>query len=179
MGVGRTFDRPLGRPSVIARVRVYALLACTGLLSGCSSIGGFVGAAASIVTGVATGNPIVGVSVGIGVKAATDQGMQYVSRRFSREEHDAIVGAAADVAPGGSGRWERERFIGSGVERGEVRVLRLIETPLATCKELLFSVEREGWNAGASWYTTSACRQGDRWVWAAAEPAVERWGNLQ
>ena len=179
MGFGRTFDRSLGRAAVIARVRVCALLACTGLLAGCSSVGGFVGAAASILTGVATGNPVVGVSVGIGVKAATDQGLQYVSRRFSREEHEAIVGAAANAAPGESARWERERFIGSSVERGEVRVLRLIETPLATCKELLFSVERGGRNPGASWYTTTACRQGDRWVWAAAEPAVERWGNLQ
>lgn len=179
MGVRRAVDRPLGRSAVIAAGRLCGLIAAASLLAGCSSVGGFAGAAASIATSFATANPIIGISVGIGVKAATDQTIQYVSRRRSRDEHEAIVAVAQDLAPGDSGRWQREHLVGSGVERGEVRVLRVIETPLATCKELLFSVERAGKNPGRAWYTTTACKRGERWAWAAAEPAVERWGALQ
>jgi len=29
------------------------------------------------------------------------------------------------------------------------------------------------------WLLTTACRQGEAWKWAAAEPATERWGSLQ
>jgi hypothetical protein len=65
-------------------------------------------------------------------------------------------------------------------EVGEVRVLRVIETPLTLCKEIAFSViDREAANPKHTWFTASACREGDRWKWAAAEPAVERWGSLQ
>ena len=125
----------------------------------------------------ATANPIVGISVGIGVKAAADQGLQYVAKRRQRDEHDAIVAMVHDMKPGERGHWVRSHLVGSGVDRGEVRVVRVIETPLATCKELLFSIADDDDNA--SWFTTSACQQGDKWKWAAAEPAVERWGNLQ
>ncbi len=47
-------------------------------------------------------------------------------------------------------------------------------------KELLFSaVESEEEKVTRSWFTTTAC-EGDRaWQWAAAEPAVDRWVNLQ
>ena len=163
-----------------ARLAAVALAASTVLLGGCSAIGGFVGAVAAIATGAGTANPVVGVSVGIAVKAATDQALQSLARRNQRHEHEAIVAVVADLAPGQSGRWEREHFIGSGMDRGEVRVVRLIETPLATCKEILFSVEHGGANPRADWFTTTACRsENNVWRWAAAEPAVDRWGNLQ
>ena len=162
-----------------ARLRVCALAGATLLLGGCSSVGGFAGAAAAFATSVATANPVVGISVGIGVKAAADQGLQYVAKRNQRNEHEAIVAALTDMKAGDSGRWERAHRFGSGVDRGEVRVVRTIETPLATCKELLFSVERDGAKPRTDWFTTTACRNGEVWQWAAAEPAVERWGNLQ
>jgi hypothetical protein len=161
------------------RLRLIGLSACVLLLGGCSAVGGFVGAAASLATGIATGNPIVGISVGIGVKAATEQGLQYMARRTQRSEHDAIVAVARDLPPGERGRWQHAHFVGSGFERGEVRVVRVIDTPLATCKELLFSVERDGRRPRVDWFTTTACNNGDTWQWAAVEPAVERWGNLQ
>lgn len=160
-------------------VRLFAIAAAVLLLAGCSSVGGFAGAAASLATSVATANPIVGISVGIGVKAATEQGLQYMARRRQRSEHDAIVAVARDMAPGERGRWQHTHFIGSGLDRGEVRVVRVIETPLAMCKELLFSVERDGESPRVDWFTTTACSNGEVWQWAAAEPAVERWGNLQ
>jgi hypothetical protein len=56
----------------------------------------------------------------------------------------------------------------------------VIATPLATCKEVVFSVEEDGRaTLKRAWYTTHACRSGERWKWALAEPAVERWGVLQ
>ena len=161
------------------RWRVCAAAAASVLLAGCSSVGGFAGAAAALATGAATSNPIVGISVGIGVKAAADQGLQYVAKRRQRDAHDAIVAMVHDMKPGERGHWVRSHLVGSGVDRGEVRVVRVIETPLATCKELLFSVERDGDKPRVDWFTTTACRNGDVWRWAAAEPAVERWGNLQ
>ncbi|WP_395824747.1 hypothetical protein [Collimonas sp.] len=70
--------------------------------------------------------------------------------------------------------------ISYGNEHGEVRVTRLIDTPLALCKEAIMSVDT---GAGAqlkrAWYVTNACMSDDVWKWAAAEPAVERWCSLQ
>jgi hypothetical protein len=160
-------------------MHLIGLSAVVLVLAGCSSVGGFAGAAASLVTSVATANPIIGISVGIGVKAATEQGVQYIARRRQRSEHDAIVAVARDMPPGERGRWQHAHLVGSGVDRGEVRVVRVIDTPLATCKELLFSVERDGERPRVDWFTTTACKNGDVWQWAAVEPAVERWGNLQ
>jgi hypothetical protein len=162
-------------------VRIAALAASCLLLSGCGALGGFIGAAAALGTGAATSNAIVGISVGIGVKAAAEQGLQYMAKRKHRDEQATIVAAARDLAAGASARWEHAHAIGSGVDRGEVRVVRVIDTPLALCKELVFSVEqqREGRPQRVDWYSTTACRNGEAWQWAAAEPAVERWGNLQ
>lgn len=58
-------------------------------------------------------------------------------------------------------------------------MLRAVETPLADCKEVLFSVDAGGASDPARrWFLTSACRQAERWKWATAEPATERWGSL-
>jgi len=56
----------------------------------------------------------------------------------------------------------------------------VIASPLTTCKEIVFSVD-EGGPAKplGPLYTTTLCWRGDRWKWAAAEPAVPRWGYLQ
>ncbi|MDB5862333.1 MAG: hypothetical protein JWO70_139 [Betaproteobacteria bacterium] len=159
-----------------ARVCTAGLAAA--LLAGCGAIGGFVGAAASIATSFATANPALGLAVGVAAQSATDETLRYVARRRQHAEHDAIVAAVADMEPGQIRKWQHAHLVGSGTEGGEVRVLRLIETPLATCKELLFSVTKSA-DKPAAWFTTTACRHGEVWKWAAAEPAVERWGNLQ
>ena len=181
MGFGRAGDRALERFammwSAVARAAVLATFSLA--LAGCSTLGGFAGAAAAFATSIGTANPIVGISVGIGVKAATDEGVKYVSRRKQHEIQNAVVAAARDIGPGETARYEHPHLIGSGVDRGEVRVVRLIDTPLTTCKELLFSVEHDGKHPHVDWFSTTACRNGEAWEWAAAEPAVERWGNLQ
>ena len=156
---------------------VCALILAVLPLSGCNTIGAVTGTVAAVATGTATSSPAVGVSVGIGVKAATDEASKVVSRKRQQAEQDAIAATVAPMKAGEARPWEVKHTIPVGNEHGEVRVVRIINTPLAVCKELLFSVE--GKNAAPSWFTTSACQQGDKWKWAAAEPAVERWGNLQ
>lgn len=159
----------------------FALAALAlSLLGGCGAIGGFVGAAAGIATSIATANPGIGLAVGIATQAGTDEVVRTVSRRRHRGEQEAIASIAGEMNPGESREWQREHMIGADSDRGEVRVVRLIETPLARCKELLFSHDRgEGEKATRAWFTTTACEQGGTWRWATAEPAVERWGNLQ
>ena len=179
VGLGRAFDGPLGCAAVIRGANLLAV-ALTACLSGCVAVGGFTGAVAAIATGTATSNPGVGLAVGITVKAATDEALKRWSRHNQDRTQQAIAGLVADMSPGDSREWEYPHAFGRGHDRGEVRVVRLIETPLARCKEILFSVElREGAAETRAWYTTTACQHGDLWRWAAAEPAVERWGALQ
>jgi hypothetical protein len=33
-------------------------------------------------------------------------------------------------------------------------------------------------DAARAWFSANICRQDQRWKWAIAEPAVERWGSL-
>lgn len=154
-----------------------AILAAAASLAGCASVGDVSGALAGIVSGAITANPAVGISVGIAVRAGANEAVRTVSRNRRRNEQDAIASAAADLAPGDSAEWGVDQKI-TGDAYGEVHVLRVIETPIALCKELLFSVA-EGEAEAPAWFTTTACRAGERWKWAAAEPAVERWVNLQ
>jgi hypothetical protein len=151
----------------------------TCVLSGCAAVGDITGAVAGLAAGAASANPAVAIAVGLGVRAATREGVKYVTRRRHEDEQDAIAAAAADLRVGETQLWAVRSKIARDT-RGEVRVLRAIETPLATCKEIAFSVsDSEVETAVGSWFTTIACREGTRWRWAAAEPAVERWGNLQ
>lgn len=202
VGLGRTRDRALGCAAVMRAalrhlernrasallqqlvrtrcIRAYVAALAMSVLAGCAAVGGFAGAAAAFATSVATTNPGLGLAVGISVKAATDDVMKTLSRRRQQAQQDIIAAAASDMQAGDSRDWHRAHLVGSGSDRGEVRVVRLIETSLARCKEIVFSViDDEDENAKAAWFTTTACQQGSVWKWAAAEPAVERWGNLQ
>jgi hypothetical protein len=145
-------------------------------LAGCSSVGSFAGAVAGIATGTATANPAVAIAVGIGVKTATDAASKVAGRRIRQAEQDQIAEVAGELGPGETRSWEARYAIAFFNQRGEVRVTGVIDTQLALCKEILFSVE-EG--EASSWFAASVCRQADRWKWANAEAAVERWGNLQ
>ena len=76
--------------------------------------------------------------------------------------------------------WNIRHDIPIGNEHGEVEVTRVIATPIALCKELVFSVDSgSGDELKRAWYSTQACQNGQQWKWALAEPAVERWGSLQ
>lgn len=166
--------------ATVVRVRLCLLAVSATLFGGCAAIGGFAGAAASLATSAATSNAAIALSVGIGVKTATDEASRYVARRLQRSEQEAIAAVVSDMKPGDTAGWQLAHLIGSGSDRGEVRVTRVIATPLALCQEVLFSVPRSGEaETRHAWFTTTLCRDGKLWKWAAAEPAVERWGNLQ
>ena len=150
-----------------------AVAACC--LTGCAAIGDLTGAVVGFVSGAVTGNPAIGIGVGIVVRAGTNELVDRVTRTRKSNEQDAIAAVVAGLNTGESGFWAvDQRMVGDA--QGEVRVIRVIQTPLATCKELLFSVVSDN---DARWFTTTACQQGDRWKWAAAEPAVSRWSSLQ
>ncbi|RYI16139.1 MAG: hypothetical protein EON48_10760 [Acetobacteraceae bacterium] len=161
------------------RWTVAAVLAAAATLAGCSSVGGIVGAVTGTAAAVGSGNPAVGAAVGVGTRAAADYGIRYASRRWHRTEQDALATAVGTMTVGEARPWEVRHALPFGNAQGEVRVLRAIATPLAECKEVLFSVvSGEATEATRQWFVTSACRQAEGWKWAAAEPATERWGSL-
>lgn len=149
-------------------------------LAACHSLGDIVGAVTGTVATVGTGNPAVGTVIGIGTRAAADWGLRYVTRRWHRTEQDALAATVGAMEVGESRPWQVRHDLPFGNEQGEVQVLRAVETPLALCKEVLFSVASgSAPDAARQWFVTSVCRQAEGWKWAAAEPATERWGSLQ
>ena len=163
-----------------ARAASVLLLLSAIALAGCKAAPRLVGLASGVATGAATANPAIGFAVGVATDAATRAGQQYVGRAWQRTEQDAIAAAAAGLGVGGRTTWRVEHLVPVGNEHGELVVVRPIDNPLAPCEEVAFSVEKgSGADVRRSWYTTTLCRQGDAWAWAAAEPAVERWGYLE
>lgn len=170
LGDGRTLDRALERLAV--KLAVLALLA---LLPGCSLISDFSGIVAAGVTGSATANPAIGIGVGIGVRAGVDDLVKYLQRKRQAAEQDAIAEAAGSIPLGQAQAWEIRHTIPIGNEHGQLAAVREFSTKLTTCREIMFTVEDDP----RELYVTTLCRKADRWAWAEAEPAVERWGFLQ
>lgn len=152
------------------------------LLGGCTSkfAGELVAAGAGGAAAGATANPVVGIAVGVGVNAGIDATFAYVGRKWQQSEQDAIAREVGVMEVGEKRPWKIAHIIPVGNEHGEVEVVRAIDSPLTVCKELAFSVDS---GSGASevrhWYVTDACRDGGRWKWSLAEPAIARWGTLQ
>ena len=163
------------------RLATIALALSASCLAGCEILGAIGGAAVGAAAGGASASTPIALASALVVEAGIDRARRSVARRGQRIEQDAIAAVAGDMKVDEPARaWEVKRGMTRRVVHGEVRVTRLIYTPLAICKELLFSVvEGEGEKEKTSWFTTSACQQGEQWKWAAAEPAVERWGSLQ
>ena len=163
----------------LARSWVGPLVAA-GLLAGCTALPDVVGAGAAIASGSFTANPVVGVAIGLSTAAATDAALRYYDRVRHRHVQDAIATAAGPLGPNEAGAWATDHTIPYGNARGEVRLVRAIDNPLAACREIAFSVvDGEGANESRQWFVAHLCRDDDRWRWASAEPAVQRWGALQ
>jgi hypothetical protein len=186
MGVGGTCHAALGRAAMSVRTGfscaalAAAALAAAVSVSGCSSIGAASGAAAGVATGVVTSNPAIGIGVGIAVQAATDEVVKRVMKSMHTDQQVAIAYAAGMSGVGETRPWRVDHTLPVENGHGDVRVLREFSSALATCKEFAFSVAN-GETAGAhqDWFLATACKQDVGWRWASAEPAVERWGNLQ
>jgi hypothetical protein len=158
-----------------------AALAVTLAVAGCQSGGDIAGAATGTATTIATGNPAFGAAVGLGTRAVANATIRFAGRRWREAEQNALAAEVGGMEVGEvrSWRWESELPVGGA--QGEVRVLRVTETPLTTCKEVLFGTAPQAGTAPDRWFVTSACRhqpEGD-WRWAAAEPAIGRWQSLQ
>ena len=122
--------------------------------------------------------------IGIGVSAAARAGLQYARRRVHRDTQDAVATAAGALPPGQVGRWNVSHTVPiENDEQGQIVVTREVGGGSFQCREVVFSVEtadRERPDGlRRAFYTAMTCRDGDRWRWASAEPAVERWGALQ
>jgi hypothetical protein len=118
-------------------------------------------------------------SAGAGDASASDPTVSYIGRKRQQAEQIAIATEVATMGDGERRPWKVEHDIPISNERGEVHVIRVFNTALTSCKEIVFSIETGGAAATAVTYTTEVCRNGDQWKWALAEPAIERWGTLQ
>lgn len=170
---------------ILAGRRLAALCAAAAaaLLAGCSTVGGLAGTVAGVASGSFTSNPAIGIAVSVSVKAATDAEVKKLLRSLQQDEQDEIAALAGAMAPGEIRQWQVRHFIPYRNNQGEIQVTRVIDTPLASCREVMFSVVGRDAAprtdaAARAWFSTHVCRQEDRWKWAIAEPAVERWGSL-
>ena len=153
------------------------------MLAGCSTVGGLAGTVAGITTGSFTSNPAIGIAVSVSVKAVTDAQVKRLLRSLQQDEQDEIAALAGAMTPGEIRQWQIRHVIPYGNNQGEMQVTRVIDTPLASCKEVMFTVaDRKAappsGDVPRSWFSANVCRQDSRWKWAIAEPAVERWGSL-
>ena len=111
-------------------------------LGACSTVGPIAGAVVGASTGAATVNPIVGYAVAVGVNAGVDELQHYVARVRQGAEQDAIATAVGQMQVGETRRWQIVHDIPMfDDEHGEMQVVRLIDTPLTQCKEVLFTVD--------------------------------------
>ncbi len=178
VGIRRTGNGALGIAAVTLRGFLSAAALC--LLASCKAAPQIAGFVAGGSAGVISGNPAVGFVVGVATDAGATAGLRYVVRTRQGAEQDAIAQVAGALPVGGEAPWHIAHTIPIGDEHGQLRVVRALDTPLATCKQVMFSVSEEKAQAQTrQWFATVICQQADTWKWAAAEPAVERWGFLQ
>lgn len=157
-----------------------AVLGGMVVLSGCASVARISAVVTGGVAGAASGSPAVGFAVGVATDAAANWAVRYVSRVRQGAEQDAIADVAGQMPMGAEADWKIEHTIPIGDEHGRLRIVRPIDTKLATCREIAFSVdEGKGPKRKSAWYVGDICRDAQRWKWASAEPAVPRWGYLQ
>ncbi len=152
---------------------VIAALSVTLLLSGCKDIADVAGIASGAATGAATGNPAIGFAVGVAVGTASNFASTYYDRVRAGAEQDVIAETAGNLAVGGQAPWRIRHTIPIGNEHGTLRIIDEITTPIAVCKQVVFSIA-DG-NQPPPWYSVDICRDPRGWKWATAEPAVSRW----
>jgi hypothetical protein len=181
VGLGRTGNGAVGLVAVrTLPLAAPALLVSLILLAGCNSVSQIAAVVGGGAAGGATCNPAIGFAVGVAIDASATYAVRYYGRSRQGAEQDAIAEVAGELPVGTEAAWKIEHYIPIGDEHGQLRVVRMIDSPLATCKEIAFSVdEGKGDKLKRAWFTSDVCKQAERWKWASAEPAVERWGFLQ
>ena len=169
------------RPAGVALPLRAMLLLLPLAVGACSTASAVAGAVVGASTGAATANPIVGYAVAVGVNAGLDELQKYIARDRQGAEQDAIASAVGQMQPGESRPWKIVHTIPMfDDEHGEMQVVRVIDTPLTQCREVLFTVDRgRPPHLHRTPYTTDACLDTRGWAWAEAEPATERWSYFQ
>jgi len=158
---------------------VMGLAGCQSLvLEGSSAGAGIAGAA---LAQKVTDNAAVTTGIGVGVQAATRSAVQYVQREMHGYTQEVIATAAGKLKEGEVANWKSIHSIPMEPnEQGRVTVSRAISQGLLECKEIVYSVDSEENSMPRNeFYVASICKDGPRWAWATAEPAVSRWGALQ
>ncbi len=158
---------------------LFALAGCGSVLTaGTADVAGIAGAG---IAGSVSKSAAAATGIGLGVAAGANAGLQYAERRVHRTEQDSIAASAGDLPPGTVGRWSVVHTLPvEPDEHGDVVVTRAFGGADFTCKQIVFSVETDaGHEVRRAFYTAAVCRDGERWKWASAEPATERWGSLQ
>ena len=161
------------RPALAAAVLLPVLLP---VLGGCAIVPDIAAIATGGGVAAATGSPALGFAAGLGVRAAVDALLSYVDRARRADEQDIIAEAAGSAPLGEERPWAIRRTIPIGNASGTLLAVREFGAPLTTCREVVFTVVD---GADRRLLTTTLCHRGDRWAWAAAEPAVDRWGSMQ
>ena len=162
-------------PAIRTMLLLASLAACLGA-SGCSSLADIAGTASAVTAGAATGNPAVAIGVGGVVRGSIDATEKYYARVNARHTHELITAVAAPLSPGEAGNWHEPHRFSDDVS-GRVEVTRLIESKLATCKELAFTIDGDPDEIVP--YHGAICRTTGEWRWAMAEPSTERWSVLR
>jgi hypothetical protein len=148
---------------------------CTAL-SGCAGVADIAGTVGAVASGAATGNPAVAIGVGGAIRGAVDASEKAYARVEARSTHSAIVAVAADLNPGQSDTWHEPRRFGADGS-GQIEVMRLIRSPIGTCKEIAFTVDGQPDDVGP--YRAAICNTDGLWRWGLAEPSTERWSILR
>lgn len=161
--------RPLLRAAPC--VLLLGLGACTFAGDSSPDVAAF---GAGALAGGLTGNPIIGVGVGLAARFAANEGVKYVERELQQEIQDEIARRAGAAAPGELVSWSVTRDIG-GDAAGRVEVVREFGGQML-CRELIFSVEDED---EQEFFVGTICKGREQWKWAVSEPSIERWGALQ
>ncbi len=173
----------LRRPGIAFRLMgvslAMGLAGCQSLvLEGSSAGAGIAGAA---LAQKVTDNAAITTGIGVGVQAATRSAVQYVQREMHGYTQEVIATAAGKLKEGEVANWKSIHSIPMEPnEQGRVTVSRVISQGLLECKEIVYSVDSEENSVPRNeFYVASICKDGPRWAWATAEPAVSRWGALQ
>lgn len=101
--------------------------------------------------------------------------VNHLARSRRRAEQDQIVVAVATLPVGGTTAWRIRHAIPVGDAHGQVTIVRDIPNALSPCKEVVFTMEAGDRPNSPHAYYATACRRGERWKWAQAEPATSRW----
>jgi len=167
--------------TLLAAAASLACSACSSLYSEGAQTGAGIGGAA--IASKVTSNAAVATGIGLGAVAAAKAGVQYSERVVHRNTQDSIAKAAGPLEVGAVAPWSiTHSFPIEDDEHGRVTVSRAISSGALDCKEIVFSVDHEATKdkaASSAFFVASVCRDGDKWKWASAEPATDRWGALQ